>query len=190
LSRSDWSIESSKSLLRRDPWIEVFEEHVRLPDGRRVDDFYTVRLPDFVVVAPVTEAGELVVVTQFRRGMQAVTQSLPSGFIDPGESPADAARRELLEETGYAADDWSGLGAYVVDSNRGCGTEHVFLARGARRVAEPASKDLAPVEVGLLPIADARDRLLRGDVGELASACALALAFLKISGEAESPGSR
>ena len=186
MSTSEWTIESSTSLLRRDPWIEVFEEHIRLPDGRRVDDFYTVRLPDFVVVAPLTENGELVVMTHYRRGVQAMTQSLPSGFIDPGESPADAARRELLEETGYVADDWSALGAYVVDGNRGCGVEHVFMARGARHVAEPASDDLAPAEVGLLSIDEARAQLLRGDVAELASACALALALLRISSEAES----
>jgi ADP-ribose pyrophosphatase len=183
---SEWTIESTTSLLRREPWIEVFEEHIRLPDGRRVDDFYTVRLPDFVVVAPLTESGELVVVTHYRRGVEAVTQSLPSGFIDAGESAADAARRELLEETGYAADDWSSLGSYVVDGNRGCGTEHVFLARGARRVAEPSSHDLAPVTVGIVPLDEARDQMLRGDVRELASASALAFALLKINSEAES----
>jgi ADP-ribose pyrophosphatase len=186
VSRSEWTVESTTSLLRREPWIEVFEEHIRLPDGRRVDDFYTVKLRDFVVVAPLTENGELVVVTHYRRGVEAVTQSLPSGFIDAGESAAEAARRELLEETGYAADDWSDLGSYVVDSNRGCGTEHVFLARGARRVAEPASADLAPATVGLVPLEAARDQMLRGDVKELASACALALALLKINSEADS----
>ena len=51
---SDWVVESTTSLLRREPWIEVFEEHIRLPDGRLVDDFYTIRLRNFVVVAPLT----------------------------------------------------------------------------------------------------------------------------------------
>ena len=59
---SDWVVESTTSLLRREPWIEVFEEHIRLPDGRLVDDFYTIRLRNFVVVAPLTDEGELVVV--------------------------------------------------------------------------------------------------------------------------------
>src|SRR5439155_1249714 len=126
-----------------EPWIEVFEEHIRLPDGRLVDDFYSIRLPDFVVIAPVTEDGRLVLVRHYRHGPRRVTHSLPSGFIEGAESPGEAAKRELLEETGYAAGEWSALGSFVVDGNRRCGLEHVFLATGARRVSEPSSADLA-----------------------------------------------
>jgi len=183
VSGGDWTVESSKSLLRREPWIEVFEEHIKLPDGRRVDDFYTIRLRDFVVVAALTDDDGLVTVSHYRHGGRAVTQGLPSGFIDDGESPADAARRELLEEAGYEAADWMDLGRYVVDGNRGCGTEHVFLARGAKRVADPVEVDLAPTTVRLMPVEDAVDTMWKGGVGELASAAALALAVLRINSE-------
>src|SRR5207249_7834485 len=131
-SRSDWVVESTTSILRREPWIEVFEEHIRLPGGRLVDDFYSIRLPDFVVVAPVTEDGRLVLVRHYRHGPRRVTHSLPSGFSEGAESPGEEAKRELLEETGYAAGEWSALGSYVVDGNRRCGLEHVFLATGVR----------------------------------------------------------
>ena len=112
---SDWVVESSTSILRREPWLEVFEEHIRLPDGRRVDDFYTIQLRNFVVVAPLTTRGELVVVSHYRHGPRRVTRSLPSGFVEAGEEPAEAAKRELLEETGYTGDSWQELGSYVVD---------------------------------------------------------------------------
>ena len=180
-SRSDWVVESTTSILRREPWIEVFEEHIRLPDGRLVDDFYSIRLPDFVVVAPVTEDGDLVLVRHYRHGPRRVTHSLPSGFIEGAESPGEAAKRELLEETGYAAGEWSALGSYVVDGNRRCGLEHVFLATGVRRVSEPSSADLAESTVELIKLDEATESLRRGDISELASAAGLSLALLKIS---------
>ena len=188
MSGSEWKVESTKSLLRREPWLEVLEEHIKLPDGRRVDDFYTIRLRDFVVVAALTDDGSLVTVEHYRHGPRAVTQGLPSGFIDDRESPADAARRELREEAGYEASEWSDLGHYVVDGNRGCGTEHVFLARGAKRVGEPVHLDLAPTTVRLVAPARAVDSMWNGEMHELAIVAALALAVLRINAETVSAG--
>ena len=185
---SEWTVESTTSLLRREPWLEVLEEHIKLPDGRRVDDFYTIRLRDFAVVAALTDEGELVTVEHYRHGSRSVTQGLPSGFIDEGESPAAAARRELREEAGYQASEWSDLGRYVVDGNRGCGTEHVFLARGATRVGDPVHVDLAATTVHLVPLERAVESLWHGDMRELACVAALALAVIRINAETMSAG--
>jgi ADP-ribose pyrophosphatase len=171
-------VESTRSILTREPWLEVFEEHIRLPDGRLVDDFYTIRLRDFVVVAPLTEDGRLIVVQHYRHGPRRITRSLPSGFIEGGESPAEAAKRELLEETGFVAGSWTDLGTFVVDGNRRCGIEHVYMATGARREAEPTSHDLAEATVHLLPVAEVAQALRRGEFSELASAAGIALALL------------
>jgi ADP-ribose pyrophosphatase len=188
VSGSEWTVESTTSLLRREPWIEVLEEHIKLPDGRRVDDFYTVRLRDFVVVAPLTDDGRLVTVEHYRHGSHSVTKSLPSGFIDDGETPADASRRELREEAGYEATEWSGLGQFVVDGNRGCGTEYVFLARGAKRVADPIQKDLAPTTVHLVGLERAVESIWHAEMSELACVAALALAVIRINAETGSAG--
>jgi ADP-ribose diphosphatase len=174
---SEWVVESSTSILSREPWLEVFEEHIRLPSGKLVDDFYTIRLRDFVVVAPLTEDGRVIMMRHYRHGPRRITRSLPSGFIEADESPEAAGRRELLEETGYVADTWSALGSYVVDGNRRCGTEHVFLATGARRVAEPASDDLAEATVQLLTLEEASKALWNGEISELATAAGLGLAL-------------
>jgi ADP-ribose diphosphatase len=184
----EWIVESTESLLRREPWIEVLEEHIKLPDGRRVDDFFTIRLRDFVVVAALTDDGRLVTVEHYRHGPRAVTRGLPSGFIDDGEKPADAARRELREEAGYDAAQWLDLGRYVVDGNRGCGTEHMFLARGAVRVGDPVQLDLAATTVHLVKLKSAVDSMWGGDIRELASAAALALAVIRINAETVAAG--
>ena len=189
VSGSEWTVESTTSLLRRDPWVEVLEEHIKLPDGRRVDDFYTIRLRDFVVVAALTHDGSVVTVKHYRHGSRSETQGLPSGFIDDGESPIDAARRELREEAGYEASDWLDLGHYVVDGNRGCGTEHVFLARGAQRVTDPVHVDLAPTTVDVVALQRAVDSMWNGEMRELACVAALALAVIRIKAETVSAGS-
>lgn len=175
----DWVVESSTSILRREPWLEVFEEHIRLPDGRRVDDFYTIQLRNFVAVAALTTRDELLVVSHYRHGPRRVTRSLPSGFIEPGETPAEAAKRELLEETGYVAEGWREVGGWVVDGNRRCGVEYVFIATGAHPVAEPTQDDLAGATVELISVDEAVDGLWRGDISELASAAGIALALLR-----------
>ncbi|RPH35194.1 NUDIX hydrolase, partial [bacterium] len=69
------------------------------------------------------------------------------GYLEPKEDPLSAARRELLEETGYEASDWTPLGTYAVDGNHGVSTAHFFLARNARKVREPESDDLEEQEL-------------------------------------------
>jgi len=180
----NWTVESSRSLLSREPWLEVFEERLRLPDGTPVPDFYTIKLRDYVVIAAVTPDGELVAQTHYRHGAAAVARSIPCGYLEPGETPLEAARRELREETGYAAESWRALGRFVVDGNRGCGWAHVFLAEDAERVAEPVQADLAEIEVELASFADLLRSLGSGEVSELACAAGLGLVAAEVLREA------
>jgi ADP-ribose pyrophosphatase len=171
-----WKVRSKRSDLARPPWLEVFRETIDLPDGRTIDDFYSVKMQDFGVVAAFTESGEVVVERLYRHGPARLTWSLPAGYVDAGESPLDATVRELREETGYEASEWIFLGRFVVDGNRGCGWCHCFLANGASRVDEARSDDLAEVEVSLVSWERLIELLATGEVTELASAATLALA--------------
>src|SRR5258705_12274310 len=99
-------------------------------------------MPEFAMVVPVTPAGELVMVRGYKHGPRKVCLSAPDGMIEPGESPLRAARRELLEETGYEAAEWVRLGAFIVDSNRQGGTAHLFLAKDVMQVRTKRDDDV------------------------------------------------
>ena len=175
-----WRTLARRTLLSRPPWMEVGEERVGLPDGREVDGFLWVRTRDFVAVVAVTERDEVILIRSYKHGPRTVSVAVPAGYIEDGEEPLPAAKRELREETGYASSEWSSLGRFVVDGNYFVATEHIFLARATNKVTEPASGDLEEMQVVLVPLAEISEYVRRGEVVQLSSAAALALAELEL----------
>jgi 8-oxo-dGTP pyrophosphatase MutT (NUDIX family) len=173
-----WKTRSRRTVLQRGKWLTVEEHEVELPNGTVIPDWSWVVTPDYVNVAAVTAAGEFVCFRQVKYAIDGPTLSLCGGYIEPGEEPAAAARRELLEETGYAADEWISLGRYPVDGNRGCGNAHIYLATGARLERDIVRDDLEEMEMRLIPQEEMRAALLRGECGLLSWSQAFALALL------------
>jgi ADP-ribose pyrophosphatase len=165
------------------PWLKVIRERVELPDGRTLDDFYRVILPDFAVAVPMTEAGEMVMIRSYKHGLERVTVSAPAGIVNSGESPLQAAQRELFEETGYATREWQDLGSFIVDGNRQCGIAHLFLARNVSQVTPPNNPDpYEAVEVALMSPHDFFRAVSEGDVATLATVGAVSLAMVTLHG--------
>ena len=108
----------------------------RSPRTGDVHPFYQIRADDWVNVVPVTRDGHVVMVRQYRHGCQEVTLEIPGGMIDPGETPAAAAARELLEETGYRAERVEPIGWVNPNPALFDNRLHIFLATGAEAVAE------------------------------------------------------
>lgn len=91
-------------------------------------DFYVLQAPEWVNVIPVTVNKEIVLVEQYRYGIEQPTLEIPGGLVDPGEHPEDTAVRELLEETGYRSDRWSSLGRVSSNPAMMNNYTHLYLA--------------------------------------------------------------
>ena len=136
------------------PIREICRESVRLPDGREIDDYYTAKMGDYALVYAVTDAGRVLLLRQYKHGVGRVCLTFPGGYVAPAEDALVGARRELLEETGYEASQWTHLGSYVTNANQGCNIAHLFRADGCRRVAAANAGDLEEMELVTLPEAE------------------------------------
>jgi ADP-ribose pyrophosphatase len=173
-----WKTLSRRMLMHHSKFLTVEEHTVELPDGRRIEDWPWVVTPDFVNVAAITDAGKFLLFRQVKYAVEGVTLAPVGGYIEPGEDPLAAAKRELLEETGYTADHWTDLGHWAVDANRGAGTGYSYLARDARWVAEIDADDLEEQALVLLDEAEVRTALLGGEFKALPWSNLFALALL------------
>jgi len=148
-----------------------------LPRTGREHDFVVIESADWVNVVALTEDQQVVCIRQFRIGVARVTLEIPGGLVDPGERPIEAARRELLEETGYAAARFYALGSIApnpaVQSNR-C---YSFLAEGCRLEGAQAPDEEEEIHVELIPLAEIPRRLADGDIEH----ALVAVAFQKLA---------
>lgn len=131
------------------PWIQESEQvrqdsrlfrqivaHRKSPHSDVRHAFYRLQGPDWVNVIAFTASGELLVVEQFRHGIDAATLEIPGGGCDEGEDPSESAARELLEETGFVSDRWIALGSCTPNPATLTNRCHTYLALECRAVAE------------------------------------------------------
>ncbi len=176
MNRTDphaWQVLRQKLVLDRPPWLRVFELDVQLPDGRVITDYLRAEAPAYVAIFGVRPDGLIVAIEEYKFGPGRVVLKMPAGIMDPGEDALTAARRELLEETGYEAEGFRLLAVTHDDGNRGMSVGHHFLATGLRQTTRPDAGDLAEVKPLLMTPAELRRALYDGRVATTGAAASI-----------------
>lgn len=143
-------------------------------------EFYVIESSDWINVIPLTAAGEVVMIRQYRHGIRKITLEIPGGLVEPTDSDhRHSARRELMEETGYDASELVYLGTVfpnpAIQNNR-CLT---FLAKEAFKVGEPSPEPFEELEIVLVPLATLPERIRLGEISHSLVLSAFFLYFLK-----------
>jgi len=158
-----WRTLSRRTVLDQGRFLRVELHEVALPDGQVIPDWSWVVTPEFVTVVAVTPDGRYLCFRQSKYSIEGDSLAPAGGYIEPGEPPLVAAKRELLEETGCVAGRWEPLGRFPVDGNRGAGVAHLYLATEVEVVTEADADDLEVQE----PLSLTREEMAAAlDAGE------------------------
>lgn len=168
----EWQVVKRKLLFERSPWLRIWKETIRLPDGNEIDDYYQLEQRDYVEIIA-RQDGRVLGLWRYKHGPRCVNLGFPAGFVEDGEDVIIAAHRELREEVGLASDKWHHLGSYCLDGNRGQARAHILSAHDCRFVEAYPSDDLEEQIGEWLTPQQWYEYLVTGKVVTLATALAV-----------------
>jgi ADP-ribose pyrophosphatase len=154
------------------PFLRIRKDTIELPGGATLPEYYVRESSGFVMIFATTPDARVILVRQYRYGSDSIGLELPAGTVETGEDTDACARRELLEETGYAADEMRLLGSFAVEPVRSTAKAYIYIASGARRVADPAPDATEILEVELAGVPDFAAMLADGRIDNLATLAA------------------
>ncbi len=175
-----WKMTARVTLLSCGDFLTIESHVVELPNGNIIKDWTWIVAPDFVNVVAVTKDRKVLCFRQFKYAVDGLTLAPVGGYINAGEDVLLAAKRELLEETGYEAESWLHLGSFSNMANRGGGVGHTYLARNAHKVTSTCSDDLEDQELLFMDVEAVKLALLQGEFKVFSWATAVALALMNL----------
>jgi len=148
-----WQVLERRTLISR-RWLTVYEDRVKLANGREMAEFHVLDSPTWAGVLCLTADDEIVLVRQYRHGIAGESLELPAGVIEPGEEPLAGAQRELREETGYLAESWQPIVSVATEPSRHTVRAHFFCALGATPSGVRALDESEDIDVVRVPRAE------------------------------------
>ncbi|MDQ2873062.1 MAG: NUDIX hydrolase [Candidatus Eremiobacteraeota bacterium] len=166
MKKPDWRITASSYAVDT-PYLRLRKDTIELPGGVLVEDYYVRESRGFVVIFALTESGEVVLVRQYKHGIARVLLELPAGAIDEGETAEHCALRELLEETGYAAQSMKRLASFVTEPTNSNSLAHLFLARDAKKVSGQQLDVTEAIDIELVPLRELQAHVRSGAIDSM-----------------------
>lgn len=164
LENRKWKVLKSEKLLNRGTWMNLRVEQVQLPSGSIVPEWFILEFPDWVNVIAITKDGDFVMEDQYRHAIGQTHFELVAGVIDPGETPLEAAKRELSEETGYGGGEWSLFMQISANPTNHTNISYTFLATGVEKLSEQHQESTEDIHVDIFTRDEVRQLLDTGQI--------------------------
>ena len=159
-----WQVLKSENIINIGPWLNVRQQTVLLPNGKQIPTWFIIDYPDWINVIAETKDGRLVMIDQYRHGLGVTKYELVAGVIDEGETPLQAAQRELLEETGFGGGEWELYMTLCPNTSCQSNLSYTFLARGVERLSEQHEEETEDIRVHVMDKKDVRELLEAGEI--------------------------
>ena len=158
-----WKTLSQRYLIEK-PWLTARVDKVELPTGAVIDEYYVLEYPDWVNTIAITKEGKFVFVRQYRYALGKTVNELCAGVIEKGEKPMAAAKRELMEETGFGGGNWQEWMTISANPSTHTHLTHCFLATDVELLSEPHLAEGEDVQVRIFTRQEVEDMLQKGEV--------------------------
>ena len=173
-----WKTLSQKYLIEK-PWLTARVDKVELPTGAIIDEYYVLEYPDWVNTIAITKEGEFVFVRQYRYAIGKTVNELCAGVIEKGEDPMVAAKRELMEETGFGGGNWQKLMTISANPSTHTNLTHCYLATDVERMDVQHLDQAEDIEIRLFSREEVMEMLEKGEIWQSLMAAPLWKYFAK-----------
>ncbi len=164
VNRQPWKVLDSEIVFDH-PWYKLRQDRVQLPNGRIIDDYVVEEKKDIVFIFPVTADHKVVLVNQYKHGCREFLLEIPGGVFDPAhEQPEAAAKRELMEETGFRAEALIPLGMVYDDPSKDTSKTYLYLAENVEKTGEQQLDITEDIEIILADIREIYPKIINGEI--------------------------
>lgn len=170
----NWKILRSKYVLRNNI-LRVRSDKCRMTNGRIAKNYYVIEKPDYCMIAAFTSDKKLIMVKQYRHPIARSDLEFPAGFVRKGETRSNAAKRELLEETGYRSRSLKKIGEFYASPGVLTNKAHIFVAKGAKKIAKQKLDPHEQITVRLLTAAETHRLVKKGGIRDMGTCLAIKL---------------